>query len=67
MVATRAAELEQELHRLRDELERYRDATHAALESLDGAIRHLERDGRTSLARGIRRNRTAIVDRLRDG
>jgi len=66
MVAKRVAELEQELVRLGDDLDRYQAATHAALECLDAAIGHLERDRRTSLAREMRRNRAAIVDRLRD-
>jgi hypothetical protein len=54
-----------DLARLREELERYRAATEAGLDSLDAAIGHLERDHRTRLARELRRNRAAILRRLR--
>jgi hypothetical protein len=52
--------LDRDISRLRHEVERYRLATEAGLESLDAAIGWLDRSGRTGLARDLRRNRASI-------
>jgi hypothetical protein len=52
--------LEREVAHLRREVERYRTATEAGLEGLDASVGWLGRNGRTGLARDLRRNVVAI-------
>lgn len=64
MVARGSPELQEDLVRLRADLERYRAATQAALETLDAAIGHLERERRLALARRLRSNVASILSHL---
>ena len=59
-------DLEREVARLREELERYRLATDAGLETLDEVIGWLDRNRHVGLARDLRRNRKRILRDLRN-
>jgi hypothetical protein len=63
-VVSAATELERDVRRLQRDLERYRLATEAALDTVDEAIAWLDRNRRADLARGLRRNRAAIERRM---
>jgi hypothetical protein len=53
--------------RLQQQLDRYRAAAEAGLDSLDEAISWLDRNRRAGLARDLRRNRKRILQNLRSG
>lgn len=67
MATSASMRLRGDVVRLKQDLDRYRAATEAGLDSLDEAIGWLDRDRRAGLARDLRRNRKRILRELRRG
>lgn len=59
-----STDLERDVERLRDALERYETAAWATLDNLDWVISWFDQNRCPGLAHGLRRNRTAILRRL---